>query len=313
MVGTWPSSAARVSHANPIGRQDACFSAVDWAAVPISKVIILKTWVISGSSRGLGRALLEAALAAGDQVVATARDPEALQPVLEHFGERIRTAKLDVTSEADAQAAISLAAKSFGGVDVLVNNAGYGDLGSVEDTGLESFRQQIEVNLMGTIIVTKAAIPLLRQQRRGHIVQLSSVGGRIGVPGRAAYSASKWGIEGFSESLAREMALVGVRVTIVEPGGFRTGFAESAHAAAEGRPEYDAVVGTAIRMQREYDGHQPGNPYKAAQVILQLVEMDRPPSRIALGGDAVEAISSADRKRLEELERWRSISISTDY
>jgi NAD(P)-dependent dehydrogenase (short-subunit alcohol dehydrogenase family) len=276
-------------------------------------VIILKTWVISGSSRGLGRAILEAALAAGDQAVATARDPKALQPVLDNFSEQMRIAKLDVTNEADAQATIDLAVKSFGGVDVLVNNAGYGELGSVEDTGLESFRQQIDVNLIGTITVTKAAIPLLRQQRRGHIVQLSSVGGRIGVPARAAYSAAKWGVEGFSESLALEMALVGVRVTIVEPGGFRTGFAETAHAAAESRPEYDAVVGTAIRMQREYDGRQPGNPSKAAQVILQLVEMDRPPLRIALGGDAVEAISSSDRKRLEELERWRSISVSTDY
>lgn len=246
-------------------------------------------------------------------MVATARDPGAHQPLLERFGERMRAARLDVTSDADARTAIDLAVKSFGGVDVLVNNAGYGELGSVEDTSLDSFRRQIEVNLMGTITVTKAAIPVLRRQRRGHIVQLSSVGGRIGVPGRAAYSAAKWGIEGFSESLAREMALIGVRVTIVEPGGFRTGFAESAHAAAEGRPEYDAVVGTAIRMQREYDGHQPGDPSRAAQVILQLVEMDHPPLRIALGGDAVEAVSSAERKRLEELERWRSISISTDY
>jgi NAD(P)-dependent dehydrogenase (short-subunit alcohol dehydrogenase family) len=272
----------------------------------------MKTWVISGSSRGLGRAILEAALAAGDRVVATARDPGALQHLLERFGDRMRAARLDVTSDADARTAIDLAVKSFGGVDVLVNNAGYGELGSVEDTSLDSFRRQIEVNLMGTITVTKAAIPVLRQ-RRGHIVQLSSVGGRIGVPGRAAYSAAKWGVEGFSESLAREMALVGVRVTIVEPGGFRTGFAESAHTATEGRPEYDAVVGAAIRMQREYDGHQPGDPSRAAKVILQLVEMDHPPLRIALGGDAVEAVSSADGKRLEELERWRSISISTDY
>jgi NAD(P)-dependent dehydrogenase (short-subunit alcohol dehydrogenase family) len=273
----------------------------------------LKTWVVSGSSRGLGRAILEAALAAGDQVVATARDPRPLRSFLERFGERIRLAKLDVTDEAAAQAAIDLAVKAFGGVDVLVNNAGYGDLGSVEETSLDSFRKQIEVNLIGTITVTKAAIPLLREQRRGHIVQLSSVGGRIGAPGRAAYSAAKWGIEGFSESLAREMELVGVRTTIIEPGGFRTGFAGSAHLAAEGRAEYDAVVRAAIRMQRDYNGRQPGNPAKAAEIILQLVDMDRPPLRIALGSDAVEAISSSDKQRLEELERWRSISVSTDY
>lgn len=273
----------------------------------------MKTWLISGSSRGLGRAILEAVLAAGDRVVASARDPEPLQPLLERFGERLRIARLDVTDDTAAQAAVHLAEQAFGGLDVLVNNAGYGDLGSVEDTSLDSFRQQIEVNLLGTIIVTKAAIPVLRRQRRGHIVQLSSVGGRIGAPARAAYSAAKWGIEGFSESLASEMALVGVHVTIVEPGGLRTGFAQTAHAADEGRSEYAPVVGAAVRMQRAYDGRQPGDPAKAAALILKLAELDRPPLRIALGSDAVDAIAAADRQRLEELERWRALSVSTDY
>ncbi|AWM04462.1 SDR family NAD(P)-dependent oxidoreductase [Bradyrhizobium amphicarpaeae] len=272
-----------------------------------------KTWFISGSSRGLGRALTEAALAAGNRVVASARDTVPLEPLLERFGERLRLAKLDVTDDAAAQAAIGLAVEAYGDIDVVVNNAGYGELGSVEDTTLASFRQQIEVNLIGTIIVTKAAIPVLRRQRRGHIVQVSSVGGRIGAPARAAYSAAKWGIEGFSESLAREMALIGVHVTIVEPGGFRTGFAQTAHATGEGRTEYDAVVGAAVRMQRDYDGRQPGDPAKAAAVLLEIVEMDRPPLRIALGSDAVNAISTTDRKRLEELESWRTLSVSTDY
>jgi NAD(P)-dependent dehydrogenase (short-subunit alcohol dehydrogenase family) len=273
----------------------------------------LKTWFISGSSRGLGRAITEAALAAGDQVVATARNPGPLEPLRERFGETLRLATLDVTDEAAAQAAIDFAVTTFGGLDVVVNNAGYGDLGSVEDTSLESFRQQIEANLIGTIIVTKAAIPVLRRQRRGHIMQVSSVGGRIGAPARAPYSAAKWGIEGFSESLAREMALIDVNVTIVEPGGFRTGFAQTAHETDEGRPEYDAVVGAAVRMQRDYDGRQPGDPAKAAAVILKLVEMDRPPLRVALGSDAVNAIAAADRQRLEDLEKWRSLSVSTDY
>ncbi|OKO70686.1 SDR family NAD(P)-dependent oxidoreductase [Bradyrhizobium sp. AS23.2] len=272
-----------------------------------------KTWFISGSSRGLGWAIAEAALVAGDRVVASARDTVPLDPLLECFGDRVRLVALDVTDEAAAQAAIGLAVEAFGGVDVVVNNAGYGELGSVEDTSLESFRQQIEVNLIGTIIVTKAAIPVLRRRRRGHIVQFSSVGGRIGAPARAAYSAAKWGIEGFSESLAREMALVGVHVTIVEPGGFRTGFAQAAHATGEGRADYDAVVGAAVRMQREYDGRQPGDPAKAATVLLKLVDMDRPPLRIALGSDAVSAIATTDRQRLEELDRWRALSVSTDY
>lgn len=277
------------------------------------ETIVSKTWFISGSSRGLGRALTEAALAAGDRVVASARDTVPLEPLRERFGERLRLTKLDVTDDAAAQAAIGLAVEAYGDIDVVVNNAGYGELGSVEDTGLASFRQQIEVNLIGTIIVTKAAIPVLRRQRHGHIVQVSSVGGRIGAPARAAYSAAKWGVEGFSESLAREMALIGVHVTIVEPGGFRTGFAQTAHAAGEGRAEYDAVVGAAVRMQRDYDGRQPGDPAKAAAVLLKLVEMDRPPLRIALGSDAVNAISATDRQRLEELESWRALSVSTDY
>ncbi len=272
-----------------------------------------KTWFISGSSRGLGRALTEAALAAGDRVVASARDTVPLEPLRERFGETLRLAKLDVTDDAAAQAAIGLAVEAYGNIDVVVNNAGYGELGSVEDTSLASFRQQIEVNLIGTIIVTKAAIPVLRRQRRGHIVQVSSVGGRIGAPARAAYSAAKWGVEGFSESLAREMALIGVHVTIVEPGGFRTGFAQAAHATGEGRAEYDAVVGAAVRIQRDYDGRQPGDPAKAAAVLLKIVEMDRPPLRIALGSDAVNAISATDRQRLEELESWRALSLSTDY
>lgn len=272
-----------------------------------------KIWFISGGSRGLGRSIVEATLAAGDRVVASARDPKPIEPLLGRFGERLRLATLDVTDEAAAQAALGLAVEAFGGVDVVVNNAGYGDLGSVEDTSLDSFRQQIEVNLIGTIIVTKAAIPVLRRQGRGHIVQVSSVGGRIGALARAAYSAAKWGIEGFSESLAREMALIGVQVTIVEPGGFRTGFAQTAHATGEGRAEYDLVGGAAVRMQRDYDGRQPGDPAKAAALVLKLVDMKRPPLRIALGSDAVNAIAATDRLRLEELEKWRALSVSTDY
>jgi NAD(P)-dependent dehydrogenase (short-subunit alcohol dehydrogenase family) len=273
----------------------------------------MKTWFVSGASRGLGRAIVEAALEAGDRVLASARDPTPLEPLLGPFGERLQLATLDVTDEAAAHAAIGLAVATFGNLDVVVNNAGYGELGSVEDTSLDSFRRQIEANLIGTIIVTKAAIPVLRRQHRGHIVQVSSVGGRIGAPARAAYSAAKWGIEGFSESLAREMALIGVHVTIVEPGGFRTGFARAAHAAGEGHPDYDAVVGAAVRMQRDYDGRQPGDPAKAAAVVLKLADMDRPPLRIALGSDAVDAIAVTDRLRLEELEKWRTLSVSTDY
>jgi NAD(P)-dependent dehydrogenase (short-subunit alcohol dehydrogenase family) len=272
-----------------------------------------KTWLITGSSRGLGRALAEAVLAAGHRLVATARDPGQLSGLVQHYGAAVKTVALDVTDPAAAQGAVRTAVEGFGGLDVLVNNAGYGNINAVEDTELQDFRSQLETNLLGTIIMTKAAIPVMRAQRSGHFIQLSSVGGRVGAPGRAAYSAAKWGVEGFSESLAQEMALIGIKVTIVEPGGFRTDFAGSSTRLHEGRPEYDPVVGAAARMQREYNGKQPGDPARAAQVILTLAAMAQPPLRLALGRDAVAAILTADRARREELDLWRRLSESTDF
>lgn len=272
-----------------------------------------RTWLITGASRGLGRALAEAVLAAGDHLVATARDPGALEDLVQRHGDAVRLAALDVCDPVAAEQAVALAIHAFGRLDVVVNNAGYGDVGPVEDTPLEDFRRQIETNLFGTIIVTKAAIPLMREQRSGHVIQLSSVGGRIGAPGRAPYSAAKWGVEGFSESLALEMALVGVKVTIVEPGGFRTDFAGASTNLSAGRAEYDAVVGATARRQAAYDGNQPGDPARAAQAILAVAAMDEPPLRIALGSDAVAVIRDTDTRRLAELERWRDLSISTDF
>jgi NAD(P)-dependent dehydrogenase (short-subunit alcohol dehydrogenase family) len=272
-----------------------------------------RRWLITGSSRGLGRALAEAVLQAGHRLVATTRDPEQLAGLAAHYGDAVRPVALDVCDPAAAQLAIRAAADAFGGLDVLVNNAGYGNVNSVEDTALDDFRAQIETNLFGTIIMSKAAIPLMREQRGGHIIQISSVGGRVGAPGRAPYSAAKWGVEGFSEVLAREMALIGVKVSIVEPGGFRTDFAGSSTVLEPGRAEYDAVVGAAARMQREYDGRQPGDPARAAQAILKLAAMEQPPLRLPLGTDALAAIANADRARLDELERWRELSASTDF
>lgn len=272
-----------------------------------------RRWLITGASRGLGRALALAALEAGQRVVATARDPAALADLAERYGGAVRLAALDVTDPEAAERAVALAVRDFGGLDVVVNNAGYGDIGSVEDTSLDDFRKQIDANLFGAINVTKAAIPLLREQGSGHFVQLSSVGGRLGAPGRAAYSAAKWAIEGFSEVLAQEMALVGVKVTIVEPGGFRTDFAGSSTTLAAGRAEYDAVVGAAARMQAQYHGRQPGDPAKAAQAILKLAAMDEPPLRLPLGSDALGAIRAASARRSAELERWAELSASTDF
>ena len=272
-----------------------------------------RSWLVTGSSRGFGRALCEVVLDAGDNLLATARNPAQLIGLGDGRPGRLVTAPLDVTDEALARDAVETAISEFGALDVLVNNAGYGDIGSVEDTSLASYRRQIETNLFGTIIMTKAAIPPMRERRQGHIVQFSSVGGRRGAPGRSAYSAAKWGVEGFSEVLATEMALIGVRVTIVEPGGFRTDFAGSSTTIETGRPEYDAVVGAAARMQRTYDGSQPGDPRRGAQAVLEIVDAANPPLRLPLGRDAVSAIEASDRARLEELERWRALSCSTDF
>lgn len=270
-------------------------------------------WLITGSSRGIGRTLSEAVLDAGHKLVATARDPGQLANLAQRYGKSVRTVALDVTDPVAAQAAIAAAVDSFGGLDVLFNNAGYGNVNSVEDTTLDDFRRQIETNLFGTIIVTKAAIPIMREQRSGHIVQFSSVGGRVGAPGRAAYSAAKWAVEGFSESLAREMDLIGVKVTVIEPGGFRTDFAGSSSSLEIGRAEYDRVVGETARLQRSYDGRQPGDPARAAQAILKIAAMDRPPQRLPLGSDALKIIIQTDLRKLEELEAWRELSLSTDF
>jgi len=274
---------------------------------------VSQRWLITGSSRGIGRALAETVLNAGHRLVATARNPAQLSDVAAVYGDAVRTVALDVTDPSAAQSAVRVAVDSFGGLDVLVNNAGYGNVNSIEDASLEDFRQEIETNLFGTIIVTKAAIPVMREQRSGHIIQFSSVGGRIGAPGRAPYSAAKWAVEGFSESLAREMAMIGVKVTVIEPGGFRTDFAGSSTSLKEGRREYDAVVGETARMQRNYDGRQPGDPSRAAQAILQIVAMSQPPFRLPLGSDAVKIIEQVDRARLQELEHWRDLSVSTDF
>ena len=271
-----------------------------------------KVWLITGSSRGLGRALAEAVLAAGHKLVATARDPAQLADLVERYGDQVRSCALDVTDPQAAGNAVEAAVRAFGRLDVLVNNAGYGNIGSIEDTSLQDIRAQIETNLFGVINVTKAAIPLMREQRSGHIIQLSSVGGRVGAMGRAAYSAAKWGVEGFSEVLAKETAPLGIKVTIVEPGGFRTDFAGSSTKLYEGRPEYATTVGAAARFQRDYDGKQPGDPAKAAVVIIQMATMDQPPLRLLLGSDAVRIVEQADLARFEADKKWRELSVSTD-
>jgi NAD(P)-dependent dehydrogenase (short-subunit alcohol dehydrogenase family) len=245
--------------------------------------------------------------------MATARDPAHLADLVERYGDQVRVFALDVTDPQAAGDAIAAVVKAFGRLDVLVNNAGYGNIGSIEDTSLEDIRAQIETNLFGVINLTKVAIPLMREQGSGHIIQISSVGGRVGAMGRAAYSAAKWGVEGFSEVLAKETSPLGIKVTIVEPGGFRTDFAGSSTTLNAGRPEYDSTVGAAARFQRDYNGAQPGDPLKAAAVILQVAAMQEPPLRLLLGSDAVRSVEQADLARIEADRKWRHLSVSTDF
>ena len=186
-----------------------------------------KVWLITGASRGLGRAFTEEILKAGDRVVAAARNPERLGEVASKFGESVRTVSLDVTNEAQAKRAVDAAIETFGGLDVLVNNAGYGNVCPVEDTPLADFRAQIETNLLGVIIMTKAVLPYFRERATGHVLQIASIGGGVGPTERAAYAAAKFGVEGFSESLCKEVGPLRIKITIVEPGGVRTDFAGS--------------------------------------------------------------------------------------
>jgi NAD(P)-dependent dehydrogenase (short-subunit alcohol dehydrogenase family) len=272
-----------------------------------------KVWLITGSSRGLGRALAEAVLAEGHRLVATARNPSQLADLAERDADRVLVLPLDVTDEAAAQRAVGAAIDTFGRLDVLVNNAGYGNVNAIEDTSLAEFREQIETNLFGTIIMTKAAIPWMRQQHAGHIIQFSSVGGRVGALGRAPYSAAKWGVEGFSEVLAKEVGPLGIKVTIVEPGGFRTDFAGASSMIREGHPAYDATVGATARFQREFNGKQPGNPAKAAAAILHIAGLDQPPLRLLLGSDAVDIVEQTDLARMEADRKWRELSVSSDF
>jgi NAD(P)-dependent dehydrogenase (short-subunit alcohol dehydrogenase family) len=213
-----------------------------------------KVWFITGSSRGFGRSLAEAVLKHGDKLVATARKPEQLADLVERYGENVRTMELDVTNLEQAKAAVEFAIKTFGRLDVVVNNAGYGNITAIEETSLEDFRAQIETNLFGVINVTKAALPILHKQKSGHFVQFSSIGGRFGSPGLAPYQTAKFAVEGFSEVLSKEVAPIGLKVTLIEPGGFRTDWGGSSMKVVEPGEDYKETVGNMLTHIRQNTG-----------------------------------------------------------
>jgi NAD(P)-dependent dehydrogenase (short-subunit alcohol dehydrogenase family) len=274
---------------------------------------VSKVWLITGSSRGLGRALADAVLADGNRLVATARKPAELADLAERYGDQVRTVALDVTDGNAAKNAVAAAVGAFGRLDVLVNNAGYADVGSIEDTDDAVFRAQIETNLFGVINVTKAAIPVMREQGAGHIIQISSIGGRTNAPGIAPYQTAKWAVEGFSGVLAKEVGPLGIMVTIVEPGGFRTDWAGSSMTVRQSRPEYDRTIGAMIRFRESHNGAQPGDPARAALAILKIVAADDPPLRLLLGSDAVHLADLDNQARIDTDRKWRELSLSTDF
>ena len=273
----------------------------------------MRTWFITGVSSGFGRALADRLLEKGERVVGTLRNAAAVAEFDQLAPGRSFGVLADVTNEAAVRRAIEDAEERTGGIDVLVNNAGYGLEGALEELSLAQWRHQFDVNVFGAVAVMQAALPYMRKRRKGHILNITSMGGLTTFAGISAYNGSKFALEGISEALAKEVAPFGIKVTIVEPGGFRTDFAGSSTTINTGRPEYDSTVGAAARFQRDFDGKQPGDPAKAANVILQIAGMAEPPLRLLLGSDAVRVVDQADQAKAESDRKWRHLSVSTDF
>lgn len=272
-----------------------------------------KIWLVTGSASGLGREIAEAVLTSGDRLLATARDPQRLNDLVERYGKQVSIAPLDVADEAAAKAAVAKAVDVFGRLDVLVNNAGYGDTAPFEQVSSERFRALIETNFFGVVSTTRAAIPIMRTQKSGCILQISSVGGRLATPGNAAYHAAKWAIGGFTEAIAQEVTAFGVKVCALEPGGMRTNWGNRAHADVPILlPEYEPSVGALVKSLETYWGHETSAPAKVAQVILQLVTKEQLPAHLLLGSDAVQYARLAAVKRKSDAEAWLDVSVSTD-
>ena len=263
-----------------------------------------KVWFITGTSRGFGRAFAAAALGRGDQVAATARSVDALDGLVEAYGETVLPLELDVTDKSQVSAAVAAALARFGRIDVLVNNAGYGLFGAVEELSEEAIRDQMETNFFGALWVSQAVVPVLRKQGCGHIVQISSVGGIGAFPSLGGYHASKWALEGLSESLAGEVASSGIKVTIVEPGAFATDWGGSSAVHAEPLPAYDG-----LRSAMASRPHQPGaDPDAAAAALLQGVDAEVPPLRVLFGSGPVELVKGIYQQRLDTWADWAHVA-----
>jgi NAD(P)-dependent dehydrogenase (short-subunit alcohol dehydrogenase family) len=268
----------------------------------------MKTWFITGSSRGLGREWALAALDRGDRVVATARNPDSLKDLVERFSDNILALQLDVTDRTAVFAAMQQGFEYFGRVDIVVNNAGYGQFGMIEELSETELRDQIETNLFGALWVTQAALPLLREQGSGHFLQVSSIGGISAFANVGAYHASKWGLEGFSQALAAEVRGFGIHVTIIEPGGFSTDWSGASAKHARLMPAYDsaraeAAVVRATRTQTQ------GDPVASARAVLKIVDAEQPPLRVFFGDGPLRVTVEDYEHRLATWREWEWISL----
>ena len=274
-----------------------------------------RIWFITGASRGFGRSFTQAALAAGDRVAATARDTASLDDLVSAHGDAILAIQLDVTDRDAAFAAVRQAHEHFGRLDVVVNNAGYGVSATIEELTEEQARRQIEVNLFGALWVTQAALPILREQESGWIVQVSSIGGLAAFPLTGIYHASKWALEGFSETLRQEVEPFGIRVLMVEPSGFRTDWAGSSMDRTEPIAAYEEIEAISARrtaQREENNGRQPGNPELAAQALLQTLDRDDPPFRLLLGNVAYDVAIDRYESRLKEFRAGEQTARGAD-
>jgi len=273
-----------------------------------------KVWFITGAARGLGAAIAKAALADGDRVVVSGRQIEPLEKVFADYADRVLPVALDVTNEAQALAAVETAVARFGQIDVLVNNAGYGQLAPFEDNLSSDADKQFATNVFGVFNVCRAVLPVMRQQRSGQVFNVSSMGGVVGMGGAALYCASKFAVEGFSESLALEVAQFGIKVTLVEPGVFRTDFLDPSSAVfgTRGLEDYAAFTAKVKGASAAYNHQQTGNPAKLGEALVHLANSEHPPLRYLAGSDAYQQVSDKLNKMLAEIELWRALSYSTD-
>ena len=273
-----------------------------------------RVWMVTGASRGIGARTVEAVLAHGDAVVATARDAASL---LQRFGSHpaLLALPLDVTNEAQAAQAVAQALAHFGRIDVLVNNAGYGLLGAVEEASAEEVRKLFDTNVFGLLNVTRAVLPAMRARRQGHVVNISSLGGVQSAAGFGVYCATKFAVEALTESLHAELAPLGIYATVVEPGYFRTDFLDGASLAVSPRvlSDYAASAGQVREAAKRISHNQPGDPVRLAQALIQLVQAPKPPLRLPLGTDTLQAIRDKHAFVAAETAQWQALSASTDF